>query len=250
MRSSLWEWLSIRIQIISKAIGFSLVTLFLFYILWFDFDTGGDPRIIILGDMIDTHLNPMGSLLVLCSCCLFPYLLLLPFYLVKETLDEWKVAEEIQERAEREAEVRRAEREAEVRRAEREADVKAMIPTVRPKLRKMANEVFKDVKNFSLDAIEESLTFTHTYDGVKLNVNYSDVFDRTYKEIKEEMIHDRDVNSGWIARRKKRSLGAGKRSRKTTCMRCGVGVSSSSSPRYYKGVKVCSNCNRGMQDEW
>ena len=203
------------------------------------------------GDMIDTHLNPMGSLLVLCSCCLFPYLLLLPFYLVKETLDEWKVAEEIQERAEREAEVRRAEREAEVRRAEREAVVKAMIPTVRPKLRQMANEVFKDVDtfSFSLDAIEESLEFTHTYLGVKLKVHYSDVFDRSYGEIKEEMIYDRD-NSALYARRKERNLRAAKRSRKTTCMRCGVGVSSPSSQRYYKGVKVCSSCNRGMQDEW
>tara|TARA_Y100001935_G_C16972988_1_gene345004 strand:- start:15 stop:494 length:480 start_codon:yes stop_codon:yes gene_type:complete len=35
-----------------------------------------------------------------------------------------------------------------------------------------------------------------------------------------------------------------------TCRRCGIRASSSTSPRYYKGTKVCSLCNREMQDEW
>jgi hypothetical protein len=93
METSLWAWLSIRTKMFSIAIGFSLATLFLYYILWFDFDTGDDPRMIIFADIIDTHLNPMGSLLGLCSCCLFPFLLVLPFVILKESLEELKPIE-------------------------------------------------------------------------------------------------------------------------------------------------------------
>ena len=42
METSLWAWLSIRTKMFSIAIGFSLATLFLYYIFWFDFDTGDD----------------------------------------------------------------------------------------------------------------------------------------------------------------------------------------------------------------
>lgn len=48
---------------------------------------------------------------------------------------------------------------------------------------------------------------------------------------------------------RQRKLRAAKRSRRETCLRCGVRSSSRYSVRNWKGVKVCSKCDLQMQDD-
>lgn len=130
-------------------------------------------------------------------------------------------------------------------RAKRKAEVRAMTGK-RAKLREMAKDTFSNLNSISIDDGEEKLKITYTVNGVQLKLGYSDIFNRSDKSIKDEMLIDLS-NGPNNARRKVR---AARRRRRTTCMRCGVRPSSPSSPRYYGGVKVCSTCNRGMQDEW
>tara|TARA_B100001250_G_C19777862_1_gene780440 strand:+ start:772 stop:1629 length:858 start_codon:yes stop_codon:yes gene_type:complete len=78
MKTSLWAWLSIKIKIISSAVGFTLIPLFLSFILFVE-----------LVESDQELTTPLGALLYLGSCCVLPLLSSFSFFWYLESFKEW-----------------------------------------------------------------------------------------------------------------------------------------------------------------
>ena len=78
MKTSFWGWLYVKIKIISSAVGFTLIPLFLSFILFVE-----------LVESDQELTTPLGGLLYLGSCCVLPLLSSFSFFWYLESFKEW-----------------------------------------------------------------------------------------------------------------------------------------------------------------